>query len=277
MNARERWNQIIEILTDAGFIDVEDAAVRLGVSAATVRRDLDRLAQQQLITRTRGGAVSNSTAYDLPLRYNAERNVPQKVQIAEAASSRVAMGSVVAITGGTTTTEVARHLAMRADLHGATTSPALTIVTNAINIANELTVRATLQLVVVGGVVRSQSYELIGRLATLILDEISIDEAILGGNALDLVTGLTCHNESEAAIAAEIARRANRVTVVLDSTKLGNRALARACATKHIDTLITDAGADPDFVAELTARGIEVVIASSTSRSSAKSPVVNED
>ncbi|MGB3483495.1 MAG: DeoR/GlpR family DNA-binding transcription regulator [Mycobacterium sp.] len=274
MTARQRWNRILEIVTEAGYVDVDDAAGRLGVSAATVRRDLDRLAQQQLVTRTRGGAVSNSTAYDLPLRYNAERNVPQKMQIAEAASARVALGTVVAITGGTTTTEVARHLAMRADLHGGSMRPALTIVTNAINIANELTVRATLQLVVVGGMVRSQSYELIGRLATLILDEISIDEAILGGNALDLSTGLTCHNESEAAIAAEIARRASKVTAVLDSSKLGKRALARVCATEQLDTLITDSDADPEFTAELAARGVEVVTASATTRNvnSAEAP-----
>lgn len=265
MNPRDRWNQLLELLSEAGYVDVDDAAVRLGVSPATVRRDLDRLAQQQLVTRTRGGAVSNSTAYDLPLRYNAERNVPQKTQIAEAASSRVDMGTVVAITGGTTTTEVARHLAMRADVHGGNTKPALTIVTNAINIANELTVRATLQLVVLGGVVRSQSYELIGRLATLVLDEISIDEAILGGNAFDIDTGLTCHNESEAAIAAEIARRAKKITAVLDSSKLGKRALARVCSIQQLDTLITDSNADPEFIAALASSGVEVVVAAGAS------------
>lgn len=260
MAARERWNQILEMLAEVGYVDVEDAAERMQVSSATVRRDLDRLAGQQLVTRVRGGAIANSTAYDLPLRYNAERNVPQKVRIAEAVAARVTMGGAIAITGGTTGTEVARHVALRAELQTAKTGPSMTIVTNAINIANELTVRANIQLVVVGGFVRPQSYELVGRLATLILDEISIDEAIIGGNALDLRTGLTCHNEAEAAIAAEIVQRAPRVTVALDSSKLDNRALARACPIDWIDSVITDAAADPVFCAELTARGIEVVL-----------------
>lgn len=259
MTARERWNQILEMLADVGFVDVEDVAGRMDVSTATIRRDLDRLAEQQLVTRVRGGAIANSTAYDLPLRYNAERNVSQKVRIGEAAAARVQLGSSIAITGGTTGTEVARHIALRAELPSAKKGSATTIVTNAINIANELTVRANIQLVVVGGFVRPQSYELVGRLATLILDEISIDEAIIGGNGLELRTGLTCHNEAEAAIAAEIVQRAQRVTVALDSTKLGSRALARACPIERIDSVITDAAADPAFCSELAARGVEVV------------------
>jgi len=261
VSARERWSYIIEALSETGHIDVDDVAAALTVSSATVRRDLDRLAQQQLLTRTRGGAVSNSTAYDLPLRYNAQRNVPQKVSIAEAASARVALGSVVAITGGTTTTEVARSLALKSDVHASGNGPTLTIVTNAINIANELTVRTQLKLVVLGGVVRPQSYELTGRLAELALAEISIDEAILGGNALDSRHGLSCHNEGEAAIARAIAQNASRVTVVLDSSKLGKHAFGRVCNLTDINVLITDKDADPDIVAEFVQAGVEVILA----------------
>jgi DeoR family transcriptional regulator of aga operon len=261
MTARDRWSFILSALADGTQVDVEEIASALGVSGATIRRDLDRLAQQQLLTRTRGGAVSNSTAYDLPLRYNAERNVSQKVAIAEAASARIPLGAVVAITGGTTTTEVARALATRADLHAPSTGTAMTIVTNAINIANELTVRSHISLVVLGGIVRPQSYELTGRLASRALEEMSIDWAILGGNALDLQTGLTCHNEGEATIASDIARRAAKRMVVLDSTKLNRKSFARICSMSDIDLLITDSSADPAFVAEVEEEGLEVVVA----------------
>src|SRR5207247_2340142 len=111
-----RWNALLELLTESGRVSVEDAAVRLDVSQATIRRDFDQLAQQQMITRTRGGAVANGVSYDLPLRYKTAKHSAEKQRIGTAAASLVAPGMVVAINGGTTTTEVARALAVRPDL-----------------------------------------------------------------------------------------------------------------------------------------------------------------
>src|SRR4029079_5634147 len=140
------------MLTESGRITVEDAAVRLDVSQATIRRDFDQLAQQQMITRNRGGAVVNGVSYDLPLRYKSAKHVPEKQRIGAAAAALVAPAMVVGLTGGTTTTEVARALASRPDL--ATAGPdgaQLTVVTNALNIANELLVRSRMKIVVTGG------------------------------------------------------------------------------------------------------------------------------
>lgn len=151
MSKYERLNRLLELLAAEGHVSVEDAAVRLDVSPATVRRDLDSLANQQLLTRTHGGAVSNSTAYDLPLRYKTARNADAKVRIARAAADLVPFGSVVGLNGGTTSTEVARALAIRADLHADSERASVTVVTNALNIANELTVRSQVKIVVLGG------------------------------------------------------------------------------------------------------------------------------
>ncbi|GAA2181116.1 DeoR/GlpR family DNA-binding transcription regulator [Brooklawnia cerclae] len=261
MKARDRWNHILGLISREGYAEITSIAEDLGVSVATVRRDVDRLAEQQLLTRTRGGAVSNSTAYDLPLRYNAERNVAQKAAIADLAISRVAEGAVVAISGGTTTTEVARALALRSERHTGSRWPAITLVTNAINIANELAVRPNIRLVVLGGVVRPQSYELTGHLAELALAEIAIDVAVIGGNAVDVRYGLSCHNEGEAAIARAIQARAAQTLVVADSSKLGAHAFARICPAEAITTLITDKAAPDGTVAELREAGVEVLLA----------------
>ncbi|MGH3366613.1 MAG: DeoR/GlpR family DNA-binding transcription regulator, partial [Nocardioidaceae bacterium] len=166
MNRMARLNSLLEILARDGRVSVEEAAERVGVSAATIRRDLDQLAQQQLLTRTRGGAVVNGVSYDLPLRYKTAKHAPEKQRIGSAAANLVPPGSVVGLNGGTTTTEVARVLATRADLNSTATGPALTVVTNALNIANELTVRPHVKIVLTGGVARPQSYELIGPLAS---------------------------------------------------------------------------------------------------------------
>jgi DeoR family transcriptional regulator, aga operon transcriptional repressor len=253
----ERLSTLLDILGQRGKVDVDDLADELGVSAATIRRDLDHLAEQQLLTRTRGGAVANNVAYDLPLRYKTARHASEKERIGKAAAALVARGSVVGLNGGTTTTEIARALAIRPDL-SASEEPALTVVTNALNIANELAVRPHVKIVVTGGVARPQSFELIGPLATRILDEITLDLVFLGVDAVDPADGAYAHNEGEASINRLMAERARRVAVIADSSKIGMHAFAQICPTATIHLLITDAAASPEAIAAFQAEGVEV-------------------
>jgi len=254
-----RWNTLLEILAEDGRITVEAAAERLKVSQATVRRDFDQLAQQQMITRTRGGAVANTVSYDLPLRYKSARNVGEKQRVGAAAAAMVTPGMVVGMNGGTTTTEVARALATRPDLINNTDGSALTIVTNALNIANELIVRPHVKVVVTGGVVRPQSYELIGPLATGVLRELTFDIAFLGVDAIDVALGAAAHHEGEAAINGLMAARARRVVILADSSKLGRHAFARVCPIERVETLITDTGATDTVVTPFAKANVRVV------------------
>jgi DeoR family transcriptional regulator, aga operon transcriptional repressor len=200
MAPHERWNTLLEILARDGSLVVDTAARELAVSTATIRRDLDQLAQQQMITRTRGGALPNSVSYDLPLRYKTSRKASEKQRIARTAAGLAAPGAVVGLNGGTTTTEVARALAARADLNAGGDQPGLTVVTNALNIANELIVRRHVKIVVTGGVARPQSYELIGPLATRLLTELAIDQLYLGVDAVNVEHGATAYHEGEAEV-----------------------------------------------------------------------------
>jgi DeoR family transcriptional regulator of aga operon len=255
----ERWNAILEMLARDEQVDVARAAEAFQVSAATVRRDLDQLAQQQLLTRTRGGAVGRNVSYDLPLRYKTARQADQKVRIAQAAAALVTPGAVVGLNGGTTTTEVGRALATAADLRPDGRDGSLTVVTNAVNIANELTVRSHVKLVVTGGVARPQSYELIGPLAAKLIDEITLDIAILGVNGIHPARGATAHHEGEAAINAHMARRARQVVVVADSSKLSVIAFARICGLEDVDVLVTDEAAEDHQVAQIERSGVQVL------------------
>ncbi len=244
MSRYERWNGLLSLLASRGRLNVEEAAAELDVSTATIRRDFDQLARQQMLTRTRGGAVAHTVTYDLPLRYKSARSASAKQRIAAAAADLVQPGSVVGLNGGTTTTEVARALATRADLHAESGSPAITIVTNALNIAGELVVRPHVKIVLTGGVALPQSYELVGPLANGVFDQVTLDMAFLGVSGLDLERGATCANEDEADINRQMAVRAERVVVVADGTKLGARAFARICDVGEIDVLVTDANAE---------------------------------
>ncbi|MEU0204168.1 MULTISPECIES: DeoR/GlpR family DNA-binding transcription regulator [unclassified Streptomyces] len=252
-----RWKALLELLVERGRLDVEEAAGELGVSAATIRRDFDRLAEQQMLVRTRGGAVVHGVSYELPLRYKTARNAPEKQRIAKAVADLVAPGEAVGLTGGTTTTEVARALAVRGDL--ASGSPALTVVTNALNIANELAVRPQFKIVLTGGVARAQSYELVGPLADAVLGQITMDVAVLGVVAFDVTHGAAAHDEAEAAVNRLLCERAERVIVAADSSKLGQRAFARICAVEAVDTLVTDAAADAATLRRFEEAGLRVV------------------
>ncbi|MGW3569327.1 DeoR/GlpR family DNA-binding transcription regulator [Streptomyces sp. NPDC000941] len=259
MKRPERWNALLELLARDGRIDLEEAAAELAVSTATIRRDLDELARQQMLTRTRGGAVAHNVSYDLPLRYKTARRASEKQRIGAAVAQMIDSGAIVGLNGGTTTTEAARAIAVRADLTASDGTPAVTIVTNALNIAGELAVRPQIKIVLTGGVARPQSFELMGPLATGVLDQVSLDVAVIGVDALDLTQGATAHHEGEASINHLMARRAARVIVVADSTKLGHRAFARICAVDEIDVLVTDTGAPDELVDRLTEADIQVV------------------
>jgi DeoR family transcriptional regulator, aga operon transcriptional repressor len=265
VDRHERLNTLLELVAERGSVDVERTARELDVSAATVRRDLDHLAHQQLVTRTRGGAVANGVSYDLPLRYKTARQASEKQRIGAAAAGMVAAGSVVGLSGGTTTTEVARAIAARADLdanrdgHRDGQLPAVTVVTNALNIANELVVRPHVKIVVTGGVARPQSYECIGPLATHVLAELSLDIVFLGVNAIDPRRGVSAHHEGEADINRLMARRADQIVVVADSTKLGQQAFARVCDIGDVDVIITDRAAPDETVHALEDAGVRVL------------------
>jgi DeoR family transcriptional regulator of aga operon len=256
-----RWNELLELLAADGQLQVERAAEVLGVSAATIRRDLDELARQQMLTRIRGGALAQGVTYDLPLRYKSERHPSEKQRIAAVAAALVLPGQIAGLNGGTTTTEVARALAVRADLNSGAPSPAVTIVTNALNIATELAVRQHIKIVATGGVARPQSYELTGPLATGVLEQVTLDIAFLGVDGIDAVAGATAHHEGEASTNRLMAERAAQVVVAADSSKVGRRAFARICTAAEVDILVTDTGITPADAARLADAGVKVVTA----------------
>jgi DeoR family transcriptional regulator of aga operon len=164
---------------------------------------------------------------------------------------------VVGLTGGTTTSEVARQLAVRDQL---------TVVTNALNIAAELSIRPKVKVVVPGGVARPQSYELVGVWGAQVLRGLNISVAIVGVDGIDADGGLTTHDEVEALTNFALIERAQKVYVVADGSKLGRVQLARIAGVDAITEVITDATADPGAIVRLRAAGVTVTIASSPTR-----------
>jgi DeoR family transcriptional regulator, aga operon transcriptional repressor len=259
MTIEDRHKDIALWVAEKGTISVEQVVEKFGVSPATARRDLDALAHQMIVIRTRGGARAGPISGDLPLRYRAALMSNEKLAIARAAVALVHPGQTVAFIGGTTTTQIAQELGVRASLDPDFAAKQTTVVTNAINIANDLIMRPELRVVLTGGVANMRSYELVGPLAKAALPLINVDLFFIGVNAIDPRRGFFTEFETEAEISAAILDKSLTSYVVADHTKFTSTAFALICPPTAVTGLITDKNADPRAVADLEAAGCHVV------------------
>lgn len=261
MTQQQRLNRVLEFVSERGNVSIAELSRAVDVSAATVRRDLNTLAEQRLLTRTHGGAAALGSGYELPLQYKLARQAEAKVAIAQAVSDMISPGEVVGLNGGTTTSEVARALGRRENLPARSDAPGVTIVTNALNIAYELSVRENVKIVVTGGVPRRLSYELVGPLVGASLRDFSLDTAVLGVDGITAVFGATTLHEGEADASREIASVSRRVVIAADSTKLGRSTFARICSLAAIDVLVTDKALPAEMAEEFGQASVEVIVA----------------
>lgn len=254
MLSRDRRLQLLARLDEEGQASVEDLARELVVSPSTIRRDLARLAADGALVRTYGGAAAGAVA---PGRDTLDPELPAKRAIATAAAALVEDGQTIAISSGTTALELARRLVHRR----------LTVITNALDVVGVLLDRPGIELVVLGGVVRPGMHSMLGHLPELALRELRADALFMGIGALGAEHGLM--NDAIPEILTDRAlRRASTACVVLaDSSKLGTVAPAYVFGIEEVDTLVTDADADPGQVAALEARGVRVIVAAFPDRS----------
>jgi len=233
---------------------VDALARELGVTPSTIRRDLARLSVDGVLVRTYGGAVVRTGT---PGRDVVDPRLAAKRAIGEAAAAIVEDGQTIAISSGTTALEFARRLVDRR----------LTVITNALDVVGVLLDRPGIELVVLGGVVRPGMHSLLGHLPELALRELRADALFMGIGALSAQLGLM--NDAIPEILTDRAlRRASTACVVLaDSSKLGAVAPAYVFGIEEVDTLVTDADADPEQVASFETRGVRVILAASPERS----------
>ena len=249
MRRSERKSAILDRVTSTGSVDVTDLAKALGVSGATIRRDLQTLSRDQLLVRTHGGAVAREATDELPAQVKATRRHLEKLRIGRAAAELVEDGAVIGMTGGSTAMELARALAGRQNI---------TIVTNAIDIAAELVGRSGIHLIVIGGIVR-QSSEAVGRAAEAMLAQYHLDIAFIGVDGLTPEEGLTTHDEMEAQTDSTFLHRARRNVVIADSSKIGQVTFARISPLTGVDDIVTDRGASAEQLRAFRTAGVRVV------------------
>ncbi|MDR3735675.1 MAG: DeoR/GlpR family DNA-binding transcription regulator [Acidobacteriaceae bacterium] len=246
---------ILKELRQAGSTSIEGLCTKLNVSVATVRRDLEDLENSGLLRRTRGGAIVIEPLFyeafrdDRSFQSQVESFADEKRRIALAASEFISPGNTIALTAGTTTTEVVRSLR---SLSG------ITVVTNTVNVAMELSNRKDIHVFVTGGHLRGDWFSLVGPAAVASMSGVFADVLFVGVNGINAEHGLTCFNDDEVDINRCMVRQAKRKIAVADHSKLGVVANWLICPTDVIDMLITDNGATDKMIAPFIAQGIDV-------------------
>ncbi len=246
----ERRRSIVERVNRTGRVIVTDLAREFGTSEITIRRDLEILHQRGAVYRTHGGALPIQTSSDAD-RSLIERELQhprEKLRIAEAAASLVQEGYSVLLDSGSTTTAIARQLR---------NFKQLTVITNAINIASELSGTAV-DVILTGGILRKNSFSLVGPLAEQSLQHLKADLLFLGVEGIDARFGLSTPNMLEAELNRAMVGAANQIVAVCDSSKFGRRSLSTIVPIDAIHQIITDKQIPAKTLDELKKTGLAI-------------------
>ena len=247
----DRRRELLQLIRVRGTGNVTELAGTLGVSPSTVRRDLNDLHAHGLLARVHGGATMTGEPEPSPVVRSVAAG-EQKRRIGAYAAGLVTDGSTILVTGGTTTEAMLPYLADRRDV---------TVITNALTIAWQLARFAAVEVVVLGGLLRKGELSLLGHLTVAALRELSPEQVFTGVFGIDAEAGITGAHVREAETDREIIARARRLVVLADAVKIGRIGPARLAAADRVHTLITDEGADPAVVADLSALGVAIVTA----------------
>src|SRR5277367_2197152 len=248
----ERRRAILDLLTHQGRVLVTELAGKFETSQVTIRKDLEILHAHGLVHRTHGGALParEGALEDPTLREKEKLHRKEKLQIAAAAVRMVAEGQVVILDSGTTTTAIARALRNFQNL---------TIITNAVNIAAELSGSAV-EVILTGGNLRKNSFSLVGPIAEETLHKLNADILFLGVDGFDVQYGLSTPNLLEAKVNRAMMDVARLVVAVCDSSKFGRRSLSSIAPLSAVHHVITDRGIPKPDLAALRKTAIQVTL-----------------
>lgn len=250
MYAEERQEHILRSARAEGRVEVAELAVELDVAPETIRKDLTALERGGVLRWVHGGAIPVERLGFEPAV--AARDVvltAEKERIAKAAIAELPEDGAVLIDAGTTTARLADLMP---------TDRELTVVTNALPLAGKLAAFPNLNVLLVGGRVRSRTLASVDAWALAALAGVYVDVAMLATNGVSVERGLTTPDPAEAAIKTAMIAAARRVVLLADHSKIGHDHFARFGDLDDVDLMITDTGLDERTAAEIAAAGPRV-------------------
>lgn len=246
-----RRERIIELIQEDRMVKVSDLMKMFDVSIETIRRDLEFLEKEGLLTRVYGGAVLNRKKAAEPLYEQREiKNYREKSAIAKRAVELIEDGDVLGIDIGTTAREFARELLGR---------KRVIVLTNSMPIAEILSEDENIRVIMLGGEVRKGEFSVSGFVAEQVMSRFNLDKYILGIGGLTVENGITDYHIEETNLRRVMLERSQKVIGLTDYSKFGVTAMNEVCPLSRLDILVTDTRADRTVIGRMHSMKTEVI------------------
>jgi DeoR family transcriptional regulator of aga operon len=253
MLSEERRSKIVQLIRENGKVRVRELSDTFNISEVTIRNDLKELQLRGLLMRAHGGAVQPDTIVVEPsLQERIRSHAEEKRRIGAAAADLVEDGDSIILDSGSTTQEIAKRIKGKRNLK---------VITNGVNIAMELIAVPGIQLILLGGVLRENSFSVVGHFAENMLEHLYADKLFIAADGVDVGYGLSTPNLEESQVNQAMVRIARQKILVADSSKFGKRSLSRIGALSEMNKIVTDPALPEQIQHDLRARGMEIIFA----------------
>ena len=252
MLVQERYDKILELLEKNKSVKVSYLMNLFDTSIETVRRDLEHLEKSGYLKRVYGGAVLEKVGtneVNFTIREN--KNLDEKIEIGEIASRYVSEGQAIAFDVSTTNTEIARAVKKKVKK--------LTVITNSIAIAEELSDMEDYTIFLVGGVLKKEERCLIGSMAEKFIEQFHIDLTFVSCSGISLSAGITDYGMGELEVKKQMMKYSQQSIAVADSTKFGIVSLLNVCGFDKISMIITDSKLNEKVKSKYLELGAEII------------------
>ena len=251
MLAIERRREILSRLAANGKVIVTELARDFGVTEETIRRDLEKLDNEGLASKTYGGAVSkHSPTLDLPYNVRESVNVEAKQRIADKICSLISDGERIMLDSSSTALYVVKKIKEIKNL---------TIITNSVKILLELADKQDWTVLSTGGILKKGALSLTGSSAEKMISSYHVDTAICSCKGIDMSLGITDSNESDCLIKQAMINAAERKILALDSEKFDKKSFVKVCSTDDLDVIVTDTEPTDKWISFCRENNIDLV------------------
>ncbi|GAC1398608.1 MAG: DeoR/GlpR family DNA-binding transcription regulator [Ktedonobacteraceae bacterium] len=253
-NANDRHVQLMGLLKERDYCSIVEMSQLLNVSAMTIRRDLHRLQEKQIVEVTYGGArliASKRIEADFAIR--AHEHLVEKQAIGKCAAAHfIEEGDVIGLDSGSTTLEIARNLP----------NFPLTVVTHSLAAAKVVAQNKMHSLIMLGGVLQHGANCFCGPQAITAIQTLYLNKLFLSTSGLLLPHSLSCDNLPDAEVKQALISSSRQIILCMDSSKVGRAYLARFATLDVLNTLITDNGISDESRESIEQQHIQVITVS---------------
>jgi DeoR/GlpR family transcriptional regulator of sugar metabolism len=247
----ERLERILALFEKENRLVTKDLPEKFNTTSVTIRKDLAILEQRGLLTRTHGGAIRSKKLYPgLALNEKEKINLEEKMRIAKKAATLISKGDTILLDSGSTTSLLAKEIK---HMQG------ITVITNAMNIANEL-IESDIEVILIGGSLLKQTSTLVGPLADASLRKITADKLFIGVDGIDFEVGLMTPNILEAKTSHVMMEIAGEIILIVDASKFGRRSLGVISKVNEINKIITTKKLPESEIEKLKKDDVEIIM-----------------